>query len=157
MMDPEEGSLSLSSSADVNGGTELQSLSGIRVITLDLDNTLWNTSATIAAANDALAIFLSDKDIVQSKRTETIMGELFQQDKQKYCPLAITEQQIQDIKAPVLLTDLRKDALQHILVQDNGYASEAAKEFADQAFQQVCTSVGGLAGSCSDFYYCIRQ
>lgn len=127
MMDP-QGSFS----ADANG-TEMQPRS-IRVITFDLDNTLWNTSATIAAANDALAVFLSANGIVQSKRTESIMGELFQQDKLKYCPLAVTEQ---ELGAPVLLTDLRKDALEHILVQDNGYSPEAAKKFADQAFQKV--------------------
>jgi FMN phosphatase YigB (HAD superfamily) len=125
MMDP-EGSLS-------DNGAEMQPPS-IRVITFDLDNTLWNTSATIAAANDALAIFLSGNGIVQSKRTETIMGELFQQDKLKYSPLAVTEQ---ELGSPVLLTDLRKDALQWILVQDNGSSPEAAKEFADRAFQKV--------------------
>jgi FMN hydrolase / 5-amino-6-(5-phospho-D-ribitylamino)uracil phosphatase len=125
MMNP-EGSLS-------DNGTELQPLS-IRVITFDLDNTLWNTSATIAAANEALAVFLNDNGIVQSKRTETLMGELFQQDKLKYCPLAVTEQ---ELGSPVLLTNLRKDALQWILLHDNGYQPEAAKEFANQAFQKV--------------------
>ncbi|CAB9527334.1 Inherit from NOG: had-superfamily hydrolase, subfamily ia, variant [Seminavis robusta] len=107
--------------------------SPVRVVTFDLDNTLWNTGATISAANDALAAFLTTHNIVQSKRTETIMGELFQADKHKYCPLTDNNN---NAKSPVLLTELRKDALQQILITDNGYTELDAKEFADKAFQK---------------------
>jgi hypothetical protein len=112
----------------------MASSSPIQVVTFDLDNTLWNTGATIGAANDVLAQFLNEHNIVQSKRTEKIMGDLFQANKLDYCPLATDES---TAKAPVLLTRLRKDALQQILIQDNGYSEEDAKEFADQAFDKV--------------------
>jgi len=109
--------------------------SPVRVITFDLDNTLWNTGATISAANDAVAQYLNDSHIQQSKRTEVIMGELFQASKAKYCPLDGV-----DGKSPVLLTQLRKDALAQILIHDNGYSEEDAKTFAEQAFQKVSVS-----------------
>jgi len=65
----------------------------VRVVTFDLDNTLWKTSETISAANDALAIYLSkiydaDGNIIKvPKRIEKVMGDLFQADRRKYCPL----------------------------------------------------------------------
>ena len=85
----------------------------IRVVTFDLDNTLWKTSATISAANDALAEFLDQRSITQPIRVEKIMGELFQSSKERYAP--------QGGKAPVLLTQLRKDALKHVLIEHNSY------------------------------------
>ena len=110
----------------------------IRVVTFDLDNTLWKTGPTIDAANDALAEFLTARNIVQSQRTEDVMKELFRVNKAAYCPL-LDEDADHDavIKAPVLLTRLRQDALQQILIQDNGFAPQDAKEFAQQAFQKV--------------------
>lgn len=107
----------------------------VRVVTFDLDNTLWNTGATIGAANDVLAQFLNENNIVQSKRTETIMGDLFQASKGTYCPLQKDE--LDTVKAPVLLTELRKNALKQILIQDNDYSEEDAAKFADEAFDKV--------------------
>ena len=51
--------------------------SEVRVVSFDLDNTLWNTTATISAANDALASFLDKHEILQPKRVELVMGDLF--------------------------------------------------------------------------------
>ena len=104
----------------------------VRVVTFDLDNTLWNTGATISAANDALASFLTAHNIVQSQRTEIIMGELFNASKASYCPILGEEG-----NSPVLLTQLRTDALTQILVEDNEYAPEDAETFAKEAFQIV--------------------
>ena len=113
-------------------------VSPIRVVTFDLDNTLWNTGATIGSANDVLAQFLNENNIVQSKRTEDIMGDLFQASKSDYCPLATKEElDTGAVKAPILLTKLRKDALKQILMADNGYSEADAVEFADQAFDKV--------------------
>jgi FMN phosphatase YigB (HAD superfamily) len=86
-----------------------------------LDNTLWNTSATIDRANDILAQYIGEKihnitsmDIVPNKppisRVEKVMGKLFASDKAKYAPI-----EGKDAKAPVLLTKLRKDAIQFVL------------------------------------------
>lgn len=104
----------------------------VRVVTFDLDNTLWNTGATISAANDALASFLTSHNIVQSQRTEIIMGELFNASKASYCPILGEEG-----SSPVLLTQLRTDALTQILVEDNEYTPEDAETFAKEAFQIV--------------------
>ena len=108
----------------------------VRVVTFDLDNTLWNTGATISAANDVLAKFLDQFSIQQPKRIEHIMKDLFQQDKAKYAPLLDVETETANAH-PVLLTQLRKDALLQILVQDNGYNEQKAEELTEQAFQKV--------------------
>jgi FMN phosphatase YigB (HAD superfamily) len=103
--------------------------SAVRVITFDLDNTLWKTSGCIGAANDALAAFLDKYDIAQPKRVETLMGDLFQADKKTYAPLD------ENPKGPVLLTQLRTDAIQQLLQDFNGYTEEDASAFAKEAFQ----------------------
>lgn len=112
-----------------------QASSEIRVVTFDLDNTLWNTSATISAANDALAAFLDEQRIHQPKRVEKVMGELFKASRESYCPLAG-----QDGKAPVLLTKLRKDAMRQVLMDHNGFSESDAVDFAEQAFQVWTTA-----------------
>ena len=112
---------------DVSSGPSTRSQ--VRVITFDLDNTLWKTSATIDAANSALAAFLDEKGIVQTRRTEQVMGDLFASDKVKYCP-----EDPDNSKGPVLLTLLRKDAIQSILVQENEYTMEKAVALAEEAF-----------------------
>lgn len=105
--------------------------SEVRVVSFDLDNTLWNTSETIAAANDALAAFLDSKNITQPKRVEQIMGELFQSNKARYCPI-----EKENAKAPVLLTLLRKDAIQTVLEEYNRYDSQQAEALTDLAFNE---------------------
>jgi hypothetical protein len=103
--------------------------SEVRVVSFDLDNTIWNTSACINAANDALAAFLDADRIVLPKRVEVIMGDLFQASKSTYCPLD------ENAKAPVLLTQLRIDAVCHSLVNHNGYSETDAEKYAEKAFQ----------------------
>jgi len=103
----------------------------LRVISFDLDNTLWNTTETIAAANNALAAFLDQHDIVQPKRVEKVMGDLFKANKERYCPI-----DAENAKAPALLTLLRKDAIEKILREHNDYSEDDAVEFADKAFAE---------------------
>jgi FMN phosphatase YigB (HAD superfamily) len=103
--------------------------SQIRVITFDLDDTLWKTGATITAANDALAAHLSSINIKQPKRTELVMGDLFLAEKDRYAPV-----QGEEAAAPVLLTLLRKDAIAYIATEYNNYTLEEALPLADQAF-----------------------
>lgn len=93
----------------------------IRVITFDLDNTLWNTDATISAANDALAEFVNDKlppDTARNVRVEKVMGKLYVEDKASYAPI-----EKEDAKSPVLLTQLRKDAIRKVF-KEHGVALE---------------------------------
>jgi FMN phosphatase YigB (HAD superfamily) len=108
----------------------------VRVVTFDLDNTLWNTTITIDIANDALANYMNDNLIhllsrVTSTmdssdtsgiatnvptntmvRVETIMGKLFAANKTKYCPMDGATS-----KSPVLLTQLRRDAIHNVVIE----------------------------------------
>jgi FMN phosphatase YigB (HAD superfamily) len=108
-----------------------QSASPIRVITFDLDDTIWKTGITIAAANDVLAKHFETtiKGFQQPKRVENIMSELFQADKARYAP-----NQKDQAKSPVLLTQLRKDAIAHLATEYNNYTIEGAQFLADSAF-----------------------
>jgi putative hydrolase of the HAD superfamily len=101
----------------------------IRVVSFDLDNTLWLTAEVIGGANDALAAFLNEKEIQQPKRTEEFMKTLFEANKAKYSPLLKEE-----AKGPVNLTQLRTDATQQILEKYNGYSSADARALATEAF-----------------------
>ena len=89
----------------------------VRVVTFDLDNTLWDTTATIDAANDALALYMKDTFNVDA-RVEKAMGTLYKANKARYAPI-----EGNDAKSPVLLTQLRKDAIRHVVLlnskQDN--------------------------------------
>jgi FMN phosphatase YigB (HAD superfamily) len=104
--------------------------SQVRVVSFDLDNTLWKTGPTIQAANDALAKYLSEMEIVQPERVEKVMGRLFELSKATYSPLIGD-----DAKSPTLLTKLRTDALRFVLEENNGYSNEDAIAEADRAFE----------------------
>mmetsp|Transcript_926 Transcript_926/g.1962 ORF Transcript_926/g.1962 Transcript_926/m.1962 type:complete len:656 (+) Transcript_926:241-2208(+) len=131
----------------------------IRVVSFDLDNTLWKTSKVIGTANDELAVYLSTKkkqngeDLKIPKRIEKVMGDLFRADRRKYCPLVgatipvrnddeaaddktenIDELLEEKLKSPVLLTQLRIDALCHVLKTENDFSSKEALSFAEDAF-----------------------
>jgi FMN phosphatase YigB (HAD superfamily) len=89
----------------------------VRVVSFDLDNTLWNTSATIDAANDALAQHMHEQlldcfniTIPNELRVEKVMGTLFNDNKAKYAPV-----EGEKAKSPVLLTQLRKDAINQVV------------------------------------------
>ena len=129
--------------------------SPVKVITFDLDNTLWKTGPTIGAANDALSEYLSTKsrddgtELQIPTRVEKIMGELFKADRRKYCPLVgatipdkVDDEEVEDwekmleetLKSPVALTQLRIDSLCHVLETENGFSKEAALSLATDAF-----------------------
>jgi len=107
----------------------------IRVITFDLDNTLWKTSKVIGAANDALSNYLDTMNIQQEKRTEVVMGELFKKDKARYAPILDDSSVSDKDVAPVYLTQLRKDAVFSICKEQNGYSDEEADNFSRDAFE----------------------
>ena len=101
----------------------------VRVVSFDLDNTLWKTGPTIAQANDALAAFLDTHNIVQPERVEVVMGKLFQQDKTRYCPI-----EKDNAKSPVNLTLLRKDAMASIFAEHNKGTVSDPQGLAEEAF-----------------------
>ena len=64
--------------------------SEIRVVSFDLDNTVWKTGATITDANDALATHLHEKfGIVE--RCEKFMGQLFKQFPNRYAGIDFSQ------------------------------------------------------------------
>jgi FMN hydrolase / 5-amino-6-(5-phospho-D-ribitylamino)uracil phosphatase len=104
--------------------------SQVRVITFDLDDTIWKTGSTIASANEVLAAHLTSLGIEQPKRVEVVMGELFRADKKRYAPV-----QGEDAKSPVLLTLLRKDAIAYVATEFNHLPLSDAMPLADEAFE----------------------
>jgi FMN phosphatase YigB (HAD superfamily)/ribosomal protein L40E len=116
---------------DYSENTQRSLTSQIRVVSFDLDDTLWRTAATISAANDALSDHIASiEDFKQPQRVEVIMGELFQADKPRYAPI-----QGENATAPVLLTSLRKDAIAHLATNHNIYTTSDAQSLADECFQ----------------------
>lgn len=105
------------SSNDLKLKGELSIRHPVCVVSFDLDNTIWQTSPTIAAANDALAEFVAEHTTSSTVRVEDVMSELFRADRTRYCPVraAQTSNSTTSSKTgPVLLTQLRKDALRSI-------------------------------------------
>jgi len=109
----------------------------IRVVTFDLDNTLWKTSSVISAANDALDTYLRiEKKLHIPVRVEVLMGVLFQGNPNKYAPPSscFLHQNNSTVEmdsspnppstatksptSPVYLTLLRKDAIRQILIEN---------------------------------------
>jgi len=109
--------------------------SEIRIISFDLDNTVWKTDGCINAANDALASFLTEHDIQQPTRVEVLMKELFQTDKARYSPVLGV-----NASHATLLTLLRTDAIQKVLEVSNGYSTKDAEVFAQRAFDVWSTA-----------------
>jgi FMN phosphatase YigB (HAD superfamily) len=64
--------------------------SEIRIITFDLDNTIWKTSDTISHANTVLSSTLLDKFGIEV-RSEVEMGRLFKEFPDRYCGLLTAE------------------------------------------------------------------
>ena len=153
-----------SSSSTVTGPSGLSvAKSEVRVISFDLDNTLWKTGEVISHANDVLSQYLTDKGVSVPVRTEVVMGELFKKDPKRYCPLAEFDEEKDDStrkdgdsgtdfdktaggeakgvhifsgsSKPVLLTQLRIDALRDIFVRYNSFSAEEAQAAAEEAFQ----------------------
>ena len=73
------------------------SSSDIRVITFDLDNTIWKTSETISDANDALAAHLLNKHGIV-ERSEKRMGQLFRQYPERYAGVDYIPSMIDNLK-----------------------------------------------------------
>jgi len=118
------------SDSDLESATLLSPKSEVRIISFDLDNTLWNTYGCINAANDALAAFLDQHQIKQPKRVEHIMQDLFRSNKRRYSPILGEE-----AAHATLLTLLRTDAISVLLEEYNGFSQSKAQYFAKQAFE----------------------
>ena len=99
--------------------------SEVRIVTFDLDNTIWKTGNVISTANDVLANYLlQDLGLHVPIRVEKVMGQLFQTDKGKYSPILVEEalkgndarnqNLLEKIKSPTKLTQLRVDALKEV-------------------------------------------
>jgi len=113
----------------------------VRVVTFDLDNTIWKTGAVISSANEALAKHLDSRGIETPVRVESVMGTLFKSNKAKYCPILAkdlkgnVDMSMDHIKAPVLLTQLRKDAVMVVLRNQTVELEHDLEYLAEEAFQ----------------------
>ncbi|KAL3778237.1 hypothetical protein ACHAW5_006781 [Stephanodiscus triporus] len=81
---PEATNESVPSNKDAEYTVALDSTrSEIRVVSFDLDDTIWKTSVTISDANDALAYHLFEAFGIE-ERSEKLMGRLFRQYPNRY-------------------------------------------------------------------------
>lgn len=95
-----------------------------------LDNCLWRTDAVINGANDALAALLQAHGVTQ--RTEHVMKQLFAANQTKYAPACTNH-----AKAPVYLTQLRKDALAQLLLPHHDTEAAVATDYLFDAWAQA--------------------
>lgn len=133
----------------------------IRVITFDLDNTLWKTKSTMEDANNALHDYLIERSLQDfgfsalnryQPRVEVIMGLLMNDNPNKYCCMSdntfATPENLQNTAmasssknqfstfTPIQLTLLRMDAIESVLLQ-SGYEDddiELIDEIVEYAF-----------------------
>jgi len=142
--------------------------SEIKVVSFDLDNTIWKTGPVIQSANDALNTYLLENIGIDNMpiRVEGVMKDLFVNNKKKYCPVQHAEEEekiqkelllssassfssnpssinavgketdeqntnvvnkplLQNVKAPVLLTQLRIDAIKEIFYNQTAASSSS--------------------------------
>lgn len=101
-------------------------ISEVRVITFDLDNTLWKTDPVISAANNALNDFLVTRIGQLPKRVEQVMKELYVRNPYAYNPLLERDDDMEQsttqydgstrsFGSPVYLTKLRIDSIKELL------------------------------------------
>ena len=104
---------------------------GVRVVTFDLDNTLWKTSPVICEDNNVLAKYLESYLPSNHKRVEVLMNELFKKNRTKYAP------NNPEASYATHLTLLRKeDAIQELFsFYNKGRNENDANLFAEEAFQ----------------------
>lgn len=109
----------------------------IRVVSFDLDDTLWSTMDTIGVALQSLRAFWQAHGVRIPQSCEVVMKQLFAAHRQKYAP---THSDGNDSTTggaafcPVYMTQLRLDAMQYILETYNKYSPQEAKALAQQAF-----------------------
>ena len=87
--------------------------SEIRVVSFDLDNTIWKTGATITDANDALANHLHEKfGIVE--RSEKFMGQLFKQFPNRYAGIDFSQVECPSEEVGDVVTTDSADIVQNV-------------------------------------------
>lgn len=126
-MTPLRSSLDDDENSSLDGDAFTSStISQVRVITFDLDNTLWKTDPVIAAANNALNDYLTNRIGQTPKRVEQVMKELYASNPHIYNPLLEPEDNktqstaeydgsTRSIGSPVYLTKLRIDSIKELL------------------------------------------
>lgn len=94
----------------------------IRLITFDLDDTLWSVKPVIVAANNALRVWLANHaprlEELTVERLGQLRGELVAQQ-------PLLDQRVSELRYQVLLRALLQ----------SGYAEDEARDIAEQAFQ----------------------
>ena len=116
----------------LSSANALSARSEVKVVTFDLDDTIWRTGDVIDSANNALQEYLNEKGINQPRQVKDVMRDLFERNSTRYCPELATNPLAK--VEPVLLTLLRQDAISNICVQDNGFSFNDAEVFAEESF-----------------------
>jgi FMN phosphatase YigB (HAD superfamily) len=139
----------MKSGADPSSTPPGKQATPVRVVTFDLDNTLWKTGAVIGAANDALYEFMAETELNVPTRVELVMGELHKTNPGAYNPSLNEKKNDDNLReyedgtagqttastgAPVLLTQLRKDAVAQVCMEHNNFTPEEAEEYSQRAF-----------------------
>jgi FMN phosphatase YigB (HAD superfamily) len=87
--------------------------SEIRVVSFDLDNTIWKTGPTITDANDALANHLHEKfGIVE--RSEKFMGQIFKQFPNRYAGIDFSQVECPSEEVGDVVTTDSADIVQNV-------------------------------------------
>eukprot|EP00518_Triparma_eleuthera_P008026 CAMPEP_0182470282 /NCGR_PEP_ID=MMETSP1319-20130603/18430_1 /TAXON_ID=172717 /ORGANISM="Bolidomonas pacifica, Strain RCC208" /LENGTH=227 /DNA_ID=CAMNT_0024670697 /DNA_START=79 /DNA_END=759 /DNA_ORIENTATION=- len=110
------------------------SAASIKLITFDLDDTLWHTSSGISAANAACQSLVDSslKGSTDDKVIWKVMKRLYAATPSDYYDSSISVDEGFK-REPVMLTKLRKDALRSLHVDLSGEGDP--QEFADRAFE----------------------
>lgn len=96
-----------------NNRSDEKITSEIRVVSFDLDNTIWKTGATITDANDALATHLHEKfGIVE--RSEKFMGQLFKQFPNRYAGIDFSHVECSSEEVGDVVTTDSADIVQNV-------------------------------------------
>ena len=102
----------------------------IRVVSFDLDNTLWCTLSTLTAAQHATQAFFEARHIAFPRTSESVMKELFQANRARYAPLLGA-----NATCPSQMSELRIDSWTHLLQHYHGYTAADARQLATEALQ----------------------
>jgi len=111
----------------------------VRVVTFDLDDTLWRTAPVITAANTALESHLDElfpETAGRRRRVTDAMRKLYTENPAAYAPAFVPDgDRALPESGPVLLTALRTDAVREICAEDP-VAADDPRGVALRAFER---------------------
>ncbi|KAL3810864.1 hypothetical protein ACHAXA_005864 [Cyclostephanos tholiformis] len=118
--------------------------SEIRVVSFDLDDTIWKTATTISDANDALANYLYEAFGIE-ERSEKLMGQLFKQHPDRYAGIDFLRMDSAQEVACEVLTDNENFAeiVQNVGRSDINIPTDATTDGGGGVHIQTSFGLGG--------------